>query len=388
MEKNGIVGIMTFHAAHNYGSVLQAYATQRLISNLGYESEIINYRLPNQKQFYNALYSTRFGLKPFLRRIMRLPEHKARVIRRNKFEEFITQELTLSNKEISEYDGLKEYHDKYSVLITGSDQVWNEHCTAEFKTEPEESILGYYLAFADDNIARISFSSSFGGMKKNEVEKYVPFLSKYSFLAVREEDGATMLSELLSGRKVENTLDPTLVLDREEWKSLCTKGHADRYILVYTLRQYNAAKELLAHVRRLARRHNLKIKIISPFCANFDKDIEIAIDSGPDEFISLIRDAELVITDSFHGTAFSINMSTPFYVIEHSKDNRKGLLLKKIGLENRMIHSYEELEAVDSYTMDYTRAYDLLEQERERSIQYLKESLKEVMVDGGHMPSK
>ncbi|WP_321022921.1 hypothetical protein [Enterocloster bolteae] len=97
------IGIMTYHAAHNFGSVLQAYATQKLLNELGYSNEIINYRLPNQKEYYNKLYSTRFGYKEFLRRLIRFHETDSRKLRIDKFEDFIHRKLVLTETEYNNY---------------------------------------------------------------------------------------------------------------------------------------------------------------------------------------------------------------------------------------------------------------------------------------------
>ena len=211
------IGIMTYHAAHNFGSVLQAYATQKLLNELGYSNEIINYRLPNQKEYYNKLYSTRFGYKEFLRRLIRFDETDSRKLRIDKFEDFIHRKLVLTETEYNNYLELRNANFSYPVLLAGSDQIWNEHCRAEYWTEPRESILGYYLAIGNAAAARISFSSSFGGMKKDEIEKYLNYLEKFQSISIRESEGAELLSSML-GRTVYNTLDPTLMLNSEGWK--------------------------------------------------------------------------------------------------------------------------------------------------------------------------
>lgn len=384
MKTNRKIGIITFHAAHNYGSVLQAYATQQLITCMGYDNEIINYRLPNQLEFYNNLYSRRFGSKDFLRRVMRLPEHGMRVRRSRKFEDFINKKFCLSGEKICTYAELAEISDRYGLVITGSDQVWNKHCTAEFKTEPAESIFGYYVAWAAEETIRVSFSSSIGGMKKDEMYPFIPMLQKYSALSVREADTAAMLSELLINKTVKNTLDPTLLLNKTQWEGLSgdRSFRDDRgYIFVYTLRQFNAAKELLMPVKSLAKKMGLGIKVLAPFSPIFEPGVKCVIDSGPEDFIALIRDAALVITDSFHGTAFSINMGTPFYVIEHSKDNRKGLLLKKLGLQERSLSSCNKLTEIDEYCSDFTDVHHILEIEREKSVKWLSDCLEDLYGD-------
>lgn len=373
------IGLMTFHAAHNYGSVLQAFATQQVIEGLGYENEIINYRLKNQRMYYNRLYTTKFGLKHLLRQLIRLPEHRKRCIRAQKFETFIEEKLKKSETEFTTYGELKAGAPDYPVLISGSDQVWNLHCTAEFKTEPPESILGYYLAFGSEDTKRISFSSSFGGMRPEEIEQFKDHLARYDALSVREASGADMLKELL-GREVENTLDPTLMLNGEEWSKLTLQNHpSEKYIFVYTLSQYKAVQRLLSPISEYAREKSLKAICSAPFSPVHVSGVQACPDCGPQDFLTYVKNAELVITDSFHGTAFSINMETPFYVIQSGRDRRKLQLLQKLGLEDRILYSAEELRSIRDYSCDFTNSQARLSLEREKTLAYLDNALKQAM---------
>lgn len=373
------IGLMTFHAAHNYGSVLQAFATQQVIEGLGYENEIINYRLKNQRMYYNRLYTTKFGLKHLLRQLIRLPEHRKRCIRAQKFETFIEEKLKKSETEFTTYGELKSGAPDYPVLISGSDQVWNLHCTAEFKTEPPESILGYYLAFGSEDTKRISFSSSFGGMRPEEIEQFKDHLARYDALSVREASGADMLKELL-GREVENTLDPTLMLNGEEWSKLTLQNHpSEKYIFVYTLSQYKAVQRLLSPISEYAREKGLKAICSAPFSPVHVSGVQACPDCGPQDFLTYVKNAELVITDSFHGTAFSINMETPFYVIQSGRDRRKLQLLQKLGLEDRILYSAEELRSIRDYSCDFTNSQVRLALEREKTLAYLDNALKQAM---------
>ncbi len=368
------IGLMTFHAAHNYGSVLQAYATQKVLNDLGYPNEIINYRLRNQRAFYNDLYSTRFGFKDFLRRLMRITEHSKRKARSDKFEKFISERFVLTEKEYNTYDQLVAAGLDYPVLISGSDQVWNLHCTAEFKTEPPESILGYYLAFGRDDAKRISISSSFGGMTRYEIEEKLDYLSKFDHLSVREKNGADVLAEALE-RDVVNSLDPTLLLDKNEWAAEGTYEVKRKYVFVYTLKKYNAAKKLLKSVKMFADKHKLEVICVSPFSPVFIPGITSFQNCGPIDFISYIKSASVVITDSFHGTAFSVNMGTPFYTVQFGTDKRKQLLLNILGLEDRILSSEKELEDISDFSCSFHNAWERLSEEREKTINYIKNAL-------------
>lgn len=370
----GKVGIMTFHAAHNYGSVLQAYATQKTIEELGYQSEIINYRLNNQRQFYNNLYPRIFGTKILFQSLLKLPEHFKAKKRSDRFESFISHRLILSQNEYTTFEDLSALDNKYEVLMSGSDQVWNEHCTAEFKTEPAESILGYYLAFGSDKTRRIAYSSSFGGMKSNEILKYKKYLERYEYLSCREITGANMLS-LMLGREVKNTLDPTLVLNKDDWNIEGVYDINETYIFVYTLRRYHTVQAMLREVKNFAKRKGLKIKCVAPFSPVHIPGIEALPDCGPLDFLSYIKSAEVVITDSFHGTAFAINFGIPFYTVQIGDDKRIALLLEQLEIQNRIIKSPEELIKVDDYSHDYTEAWRILKVKRMETIMYLRDAL-------------
>lgn len=372
------VGLMTFHAAHNYGSVLQAYATQKNIENLGYDCEIINYRLPNQLEYYNKLISTKFGKKAFLRGILSLSEFLQRREKREKFESFIHEKLRLSNGEIHTFQELSKMSLPYATLVTGSDQVWNTHCTAEFANEPADSIRGYFLDFGPDSIKRIAYSASIGSMSKDEIAVFQKQLQKYDAISVREKDGAEIISRLLN-RSVENTLDPTLLLNRKEWLDFAGEPKTvpqNPYIFVYTLtkstKQYY---KMLSEIKAFAKRRNLEVVCVSPFRPGLLNGVKTDNACGPLDFLQYLANASLVITDSFHGTAFSINLEVPFYTLNIGRDFRKQLLLEKVKLFDRLIHSTEDFIEIKDYSCDFTESRKLLEKERECSIQYLRNAL-------------
>ena len=371
------IGIMTFHGAHNYGSVLQAFATQRILSKLGFQNEIINYRLPNQKEYYNRFYSRKFGNKEFIKRLSTIPCLKQRKERSEKFEEFIRTRLRLSEKEYNNIEELRNADFDYSILLSGSDQVWNEHCRAEFLTEPRSSILGYYLDFGSDDLPRISFSSSIGTMTREELEKYKALLQRYSSLAVRETETAELLSSILD-RKVECTLDPTLMLNSSEWDLKGNLKHSRKFILFYTMTQeYRRIYKFLKQIKKFADRNNLDVICISPFLTPYVPGIKMFLECGPEDFLSCIRNAELVITDSFHGTAFAVNFHIPFYSIIHpnSKDRRRIQLLSNLHLDDRLI-SIDQLSGINNYKCNFEESEKELERRRNSSYQYLRDALK------------
>lgn len=372
-----MIGIMTFHAAHNYGSVLQAYATQKTLDRLGYENEIINYRLINQIEFYNHFYTTFFGKKQFIQRLKRLPEHRKRSKRRDRFEKFINQRLRLTNEVFHSYEELKQAELKYPILISGSDQIWNKYCTAEFKKEPPESIYAYYLAFGESSAARIAISSSFGSSKVQDLSDYVNFLNRYDEISVREETGVEMIYEL-TGKQAICTLDPTLMISKEEWNIEGTYERKDKFVLLYTLRRRKEVQAMLKYLLEIFGNTDYKVVCIAPFSPVLVANVENRADCGPLDFISHVKSAALVVTDSFHGTAFSINLETPFYMIPYGQDKRKELLMEKMGLSFRKIDSIADISKIDldhCFDLDFTACRTVLEKQRETSINYIQRAV-------------
>ena len=141
------VGIITFHGSHNHGSMLQAYATQRAIEKIGIESEIINFRMKSQKEYY-SLYPMKFGTMRFFRSLCMLPIHMARKKRSEKFENFLRNRFLLSGKELANYDDLKSVSEKYDLYLSGSDQIWS-NLIPEFKSTEADYTGVYFLDFVN-----------------------------------------------------------------------------------------------------------------------------------------------------------------------------------------------------------------------------------------------
>ena len=366
------IGLMTFHAAHNYGSVLQAYATQKTLDRLGLANEIIHYRLSNQLKYYNTFFTPAFGMKTFLQRLPCLAECPIRKVRAEKFERFIRENLRTTEEAYHTLDALRKARLDYSVLLVGSDQVWNRHCVAEFATEPTESILAYLLDFGSPEARRIAFSSSVGSMTQEELREFIPQFSRFSSISMRESSAAAMIADLI-GREVETTLDPTLMLSAEEWKSLAepTPLADGDYLLLYSLKKPRAFRSLLRAVQLFVANRGWRVVALAPFAPVAGSGVVNGNATGPREFLSLVSRARLVITDSFHGTAFSVNFRVPFFVLGNGKDQRKHLLLRQLGLEKRILGNIGELalHADDACTFEATGP--ALEVAREKSWNYL-----------------
>lgn len=332
--------VITIYNVPNYGSVLQAYATQQLIEKFGWKCDIIQYRYPNEwhiaqdqhrkTKFYSRVAEyLKLGVNSRQRR-------KIELFRRRYYH--FTQKFN-SLDELNESDW-----SKYNVLIAGSDQLWNAKYTLGDKA--------FLLSFAPNGIKRISLSSSCATSRLPEqyVESFKKELEKFSAISVREENSKKALIEQLRIHKsVKVISDPTLLLTAEEWqKSLslemeCQEGSKEPYILFYRLDYAFSEPNFILYsydvlryfIKKTGIQRVIAISGYSKECICGIK-MEQAGDVTPIQFVSLFSHAALVVTSSFHGTAFSLNFCRPLVSItpsNTSKDDRQASLLKLLGLE-------------------------------------------------------
>ena len=356
------IGIITFHNVVNYGGVLQCYALQQKLKEWGYEAEVIDYENKQFKKFYSPFYITR----PYLRKILyMLYAFREKAVRRKKFNNFVKENIILS-RECFDKDTISSSNELYDVFITGSDQVWNLELT--------EMDRNYFLDFVDKK-KKISYAASIGLSKLDEEMKpiYKELLSDFNSISVRENSASVIIDDLL-GEEVDVHIDPVLLLDKESWAKVCDNDvvkNNEEYIVVYKI---NKSKAYTA-AEYLAKKKGLKVKVIQPdkTCkAGFQK-YKVA---SPADFVTLFKNAKYVITDSFHGTVFSIIFQKKFaYYMDESANNRNSRiqnLLNKLNLQSRNFKDIEQIEFIDD-TIDYDSVEIILNKERNKSKQYLEQ---------------
>lgn len=361
------VGMITFHSAHNFGAVLQAYALNKKIIDIGYEAEIIDYR----PQFITELYS----INPFHKLskpkslISLLSMYPTRIKKYNKFNKFINEEMKLSERSFYSSEDLIKYSFNYDIYVTGSDQVWN----------PEiNGVMGeYFLSFAGTQSKRISYAASFGKDTLNsKFSEEISFhLKKLDAISVREEDGVNIVNNLI-GLNPLRVLDPVFLLSSADWKEkIVAPDITEKYILVYMM-EYN--KKVIDIAVKVAEEKNMKILNISnsvKIPRGFEKNLR---DIGPREFLGYFYFAEHVITNSFHGTAFSIIFEKNFTIVPHSKLNsRIDNILKLTNLEERQVNLSDEDESFRRFTseIEFDEVRQILKKEIDYSVGYLQEAL-------------
>lgn len=356
------IGIITFHNAINYGAALQAYALQNAIKKLGYEVDIIDYnckRINNAYSFVNKLKqskSVKYSIYLFVKRL--LPNVKKNTNVKN----FINHYLKLSD--YCDINNIKSFEEKYDLFITGSDQVWNYGHTDFDKT--------YFLDFVTDSHKKKSYAASFGFevLPEKYIDEYRKLLGEYDIISVREKSAVPIISELLPEKDIVVSADPSLLLDKDEWKELTKdiKNKYGDYVLVYELMPSESLRE---YARKIARGKNYSVICLSDKIMNIP-GVKCLYGVSPRMFLSLIQNAKAVCTNSFHGTAFSVNFNTPV-CIELLKDEMAVLnsritdLIDMFDIKDRIIS-----EKIDPFNMKWDFVNKKKKEIAKDGLQYLK----------------
>lgn len=371
------IGIATIHDIYNYGSILQAYATQRAVEKMGYDCEIINYRYPNEYHqrkgsLLNVLKSNfLFRVNAFLKN--KLPGRKYDTYVKN-YNDFKSKYYNLSPMRYSNLDELKNFPPKYDIYLSGSDQIWRP----EFVKNDD----CFFLNFVE-GVKKISYGSSFSSTNIPEEykETYKKFLNDYSHLGVREASGVSIIKNL-TGKDAELVLDPTLLLSKKEWESVLKEFNSEQpYILCYGQNFGDSYMERLAKYLIKEKYPNHKIlRLNGKFYDYFNNKMEFVLDAGPAEFLGIFKNASIVLAQSFHATVFSILFEKEFVSIlrgSENHDTRQLNLLSLLGLNERKVFIGEDFNKIDvlEKKIDYSVVNTVLGLEKEKSLNYLKKSL-------------
>jgi len=365
------IALITMHKANNYGAVLQAFATQYVLSKnadvyiVDYENELVqnNFKL---LRFDFSIH----GLKMFIHDIIRLPWRKA-VIR--KFKQFFNNKYKLTQS-FNKENISKKYFENFDAFVSGSDQIWNPNVATKNGVLDEN----YFLSFAPNNAIKLSYASSIGSYNYKENEKILvqSLLKSFTSISVREYDGVLKLNELLPEKNIENVLDPTLLLTHAEWLNAVEKSNINidfPYILVYSVPRTQLIKNVAEYYKN---KLGYKVVLLDQLFKNFcNADLQIR-SAGIEDFIHLFNNASFVITDSFHGTCFALNFNKPFVSIApHGKKNRIENLLNQIDLQNNIIDENSDMQAINIH-LDYNILNPKIELVREKSFKFIENALK------------
>ena len=373
MKKNNI-GIITFHNSNNCGSMLESFAMNRIVNFIGFDSEIINYSSKGQQQLYRSLFLWNSS-KNIIKNILLLP-HKKRLDRNNrKYQEFKQKYMVLNSQDIQTEAQVRKL--KYDAVIAGSDQIWN------VTIEDYDDV--YFLPWVQSGL-KIAYAPSFGAKNPakydpKRITKYSNFLKSFDALSVRENNGQKWIKEI-SGRDAKVVLDPTLLLSIDEYRRLERKNMkiTEKYSFVYSP---GVNLDICKFVKQVSRKYNLPVITWSakPFYVKnvWKYGFKLPDYEDPSTYLTLIKNATLVFTTSFHGTIFSSLYHKKFFVLKnggmYGTDDRVITLADKLKLDKHLIE-YKFNEKFDYLTEpDYAEFDKTLEEEKKKSIDFLKSSL-------------
>lgn len=357
------VDLLTLHCIKNYGSVLQTYATEQLLGRYFDEVETINFIRAdaNDETMMEEWTKDDQGAKKIVKKIGLYP-----MAQRYKkvFNTFLEKYVHTTEQKYYCDEDFKKYPIKADAYCVGSDQVWNSSWNQGF-------LPAMFLEFAPDNAMKFAFCSSFGKTKLSdkEMEQAKPLLERLNYISVRESTALPVLEDIGINGGI-HLLDPTLLLSSDFWSKIAAdRMVAEDYVLVY---QLNPNSEFDKYASEFAKRKGMKLVHIGMRMKDKKKDGKVFIMPKVEEFLSLIKYASYVITDSFHGTAFSINFNREIVDIYPNEfSTRLHSILDWAGLLSRHLEGYDNYEIADTPT-NYAPINEKLEQERDKAMEYLQ----------------
>lgn len=365
------IGILTFQYANNYGALLQAYALRKYLLNLGHEVYILNYD-------NSMLYMKNRNLKKKI--LTCVWDIFSKILGKNKrlkkFEIFRKKNLEISMSVMKNIEEIRAYvaNTKYDAYIVGSDQVWNPYITSN------DSV--YCLSFAT-NEKKIAYAASFGisCFPLNLEENFIKYINKFNFVSVRENTGKDILNKM-NYQDVRVVLDPVFLLEKKQWEKLAITNINYSYILCYYMPGDKVCEKKIKKIaENLRNRFGYKIiNIGRKEYHKFINDGKDIIDASPNEFLGYFKNAKFIVTNSFHGTAFSLIFEKEFYsVVNLSINNETKLssritdLLQNVELDNRIIS--DRTEQIDVFPIDYKKINKNINQLKKQSKDYLVQAL-------------
>lgn len=364
-------GILTFHASHNCGSMMQAYALQKFLDKNKINNEIIDFSNVGQRDMYAVVHKKK-NIKNLIKNILLFP-YRGKIQKQwEDYEEFKRKNLRLSKENYQDIKQLESTNQQYDTFISGADQIWN--------VTIKDADDAYFLNFVEKGKKKIAYAPSFGAkdiQKYAETPlKYADYLKEYDFLSIREENGQKWIKELI-GKDVPIVLDPTLLLTQEDYQDLEIEVEEKGKYIFYYAPQYNTTVDQF--VKKIAKKYKLKVIVWNVreyyLKSEWTNGFQLPHKINPSMYLKLIKNAELVITTSFHGVIFSTIYKKRFWVIKnkgmYEDDDRVKTLIKQLGIENRLIEVTTDVEKDYLQEVEYKIYEERLAELQEKSIEYL-----------------
>lgn len=366
------IALLSIHRVTNYGAILQAFASKIVLEKYG-QVNTLDY---HKKHLSHNTDLIRFapslhGLKMLVHDILNLP-NRSKLLKNFKIFNKLYMNLT---EEFSEKDLIQGKANNFDVYVCGSDQIWNPGVVS-----PDNTIDPiFFLSFVKgDN--KFSLASSIGHHKFTTTEKPIikKLLEDFSMISTREKDGQIKLQEILPNRKIYHVLDPSLLLSKNEWLEIFNikeRPLKEKYILVYSVPRTALLKRAVDY---FSKKLDLKVYAIDRMFFPITKVDNHIRSAGPLEFVELFANASFIITDSFHGTCFSLNFEKPFACISAlERANRQESLLSSLQITDRLMYNDSDFPQLE-LNMDYDIVGKKLSEIRKLSLDYVQHAINSI----------
>lgn len=368
------IGLLTFHASHNCGSMLQTYALQHLLEEYGGDVKIINFSNEGQQELYSIMYKNN-NIKNIIKNLLIFPKiHRVKKVSAS-YEKFIDDNFNITNEFYDRLQQLNENKLDFDEYVCGSDQIWN--------ITIKDSDDAYFLPFVN-NHKKIAYAPSFGAKNPikyaNEIDLYKKYIKSFDYLSIRENNGQKWIKDMID-IEVPVVLDPTLVVNKEIYNKIEQKiDLPEKYIFYYAP---GYMKDLNKFVYKVSKKYKLPVIVFNSkqfYVKRLWKyDFILPQSENPGTYLYLMKNAELVFTTSFHGTIFSTIYNKKFWTLKnggmYGDDDRVKTLINQLGIQDRLIIPSFKDDIDYLCSIDYKEYNKKLEILKEKSINFLKEAL-------------
>ncbi|MGC8823780.1 MAG: polysaccharide pyruvyl transferase family protein [Bacteroidales bacterium] len=362
------IGILTFHRSQNYGAVLQAYALSVFLNKNGFKAEIIDYWPAEMQEFYRLIPNFRYrNLASKIKGILLLLVGLRKELKRRKgFFQFVHKHFNLTQEKYTQQQQLEPI--AFDAVIYGSDQIWWKH-PFTYTFDP------VYWGTVPLSGKKIAYGASCSSLdfSEQDYQFIAKMLKNFDAIGVREKVLADILASL-SSKQISLVIDPVFLLDKTDWLELIKESNLKLpqkpYLLFYHL-NYNP--ETTSWVNTLAKQLNLNVIELRGRVFPLKFGSRYVQTASPIDFLNLLQNAQVVVSNSFHGTAFSVLFEKNFYVVGANKGLHRMLnLLECIGLENRIVQSYN---AIKFESINFGEVRPKIKAWKQSSINFLRENL-------------
>ena len=362
------VSLITLHRITNFGSMLQTYATQTAIEKCGHTVEVVDY-VPEGMSFFRAVFPK--GHQSIVKRLIKfLPLLAVNTVQFGIVDHFMKRHIHVSKRRYRCYQDLLAHTPQADIYVSGSDQVWNTQ-----NNNPPDDLKAYYLQFAPEGTTRVAYAGSFGKTDFSDEEKQTihGWLDTYDAVSVREDTALDTLKSVGIDGGV-HVVDPSLLLTADEWRAFCDKpAPKDGYVFIYNLNRNKVVEELALAI---ARKNGWRVVNFAD-SLEFVAGAENRLVNTAKDLLRYVANANFVVTDSFHGTAFSLNFERQFLCVPAPKYNSRleSILRQTNLLDTRLVTSVEDgLNAAET-PIDHEAVRPSFDAAREAAREWLKKAL-------------